>query len=425
VVAGSPEVVATRTAGGDAVTGWSEAVGCVVSAVSGIIIGVMLMRRVGTGLGVGLGVGAGAAAGVGWFYSSILLDTSVRPVFPERVLAVTAGTVTLSAGRLTAQPGTWGLRWASDGRGGLAVLGPVARENRREVVRSLLGGDPPEAGSAAVLDTGPFDPDPAARGLPFEDVDVPGPLGPYPAWFVPAGGDTWVVLVHGRGGARREALRILPALHAREHPQLVISYRNDVGAPPSPDGRYHLGDTEWEDVEAAVRYAVDRGARRIVLFAWSMGGAVTGAFLDRSAEATRVAAVIWDAPLVDWRATLRQQARNRRLPPGLSPLASAVTSRRIGIDFDRFDLARHPPSVRPPTLVVHSTGDTAVPVTASRALAAAAPGLGWPLQYLEVPLVEHTASWNADPAAYERAVTSFLHEVLDGRPDEGAGTIGG
>jgi dienelactone hydrolase len=385
--------------------------GCAELAVPGIIIGVMLLRRVGAGLGVGLGVGAGAA-GIGWFYSSVLLDTSVRPVFPERVLAVAGGAVTLAASRLTAQPGTWGLRWATGGGAGLAVLGPVAGENRREVVRPLLGGDSPEPGTAAVLDAGPYDPDPAARGLPFENVDVPGPLGSYPAWFVPADGDTWVVLVHGRGGARREALRILPALHELRHPQLVITYRNDVGAPPSPDGHYHLGDTEWEDVEAAVRFAVDRGARRIVLFGWSMGGAVTGAFLDRSAEAHRVAAVVWDAPLVDWRATLRQQARNRRLPPGFSPLASAVTSRRIGIDFDRFDLVRNPPAVRPPTLVVHSAGDTAVPVTASRVLAAASPALGWPLRYLEVPVVEHTASWNADPAAYQHAVTSFLDEVL-------------
>lgn len=375
----------------------------------------MLLRRVGAGLGVGLGVGAGVgagAAGIGWFYSSVLLDTSIRPVFPDRVLAAAEGTVTLAASRLTAQPGTWGLRWADSDGSGLAVLGPVAAENRREVVRPLLAGDAPEPGTAVVLDAGPYDPDPSARGLRFEDVDVPGPLGSYPAWWVPADGDTWVVLVHGRGGARREALRILPALHGRGHPQLVITYRNDVGAPPSPDGRYHLGDTEWEDVEAAVLFAVHHGARRIVLYGWSMGGAVTAAFLDRSAEAERVAAVVWDAPLVDWRATLRRQARNRRLPPWLSPLACVVTSRRIGIDFDRFDLRRNPPAWRPPTFVVHSAGDTAVPVATSRALAAAAPGLGWPMRYLEVPLAEHTASWNADPVAYERAVTSFLDEVL-------------
>jgi pimeloyl-ACP methyl ester carboxylesterase len=375
-----------------------------------------LLRRVGAGVGIGLGVGIGAgAAGIGWFYSSVLLDTSLRPVYPERVLATGRGTVTLAATRLTAQPGTWGLRWASaDGSvvGELTAIGPVVATRPGEVVRPLLAGPVPESGTAAVLDTGPYDPDPGARDLFFEEVDVPGPLGPCPAWFVPADGDTWVVMVHGRGGSRREALRVLPALHDRGHPVLVTTYRNDEGAPPSPDGHDHLGDTEWEDVEAAVRYALGRGARRVVLFGWSMGGAITGAFLDRSAAASEVAAVVWDAPLVDWRATLRQQARNRRLPPGLSPLASAVTSRRIGIDFDRFDLRRRPPGVRPPTLVVHSTGDTAVPVAASRALAAAAPGLDWPMRYLEVPDVEHTASWNADPVAYERAVTSFLAEVL-------------
>jgi hypothetical protein len=34
------------------------------------------------------------------------------------------------------------------------------------------------------------------------------------------------------------------------------------------------------------------------------------------------------------------------------------------------------------------------------------------MRYLEVPAVEHTAAWNADPEAYERAVTTFLTEVL-------------
>ena len=263
-----------------------------------------------------------------------------------------------------------------------------------------------------MLDTGPYDPDPAARGLGFAEVEVPTSLGPSPAWHVPADGDTWVIMVHGRGGTRREALRVLPALHRAGHPALVISYRNDELAPASPDGFDHLGDTEWLDVEAAVAWAQDRGARRIVLFGWSMGGAITGAFLDRSAAAAAVAAVIWDAPLVDWRATLRRQARNRWLPPGLIPLATAATRRRIGIDFDRFDLLRRPPAVRPPTLLVHSGGDTVVPVGPSRALATAGPALGWPIRYLEVPGAEHTGSWNADPAGYERAVLEFLTEVL-------------
>jgi uncharacterized protein len=369
------------------------------------------MVRVGAGLG-GLGVGlGGGAAGIGWTYSSILLDPTQRPLFPERVLAADRGSVMLAANRLTRQPGVWGLRWAD----GLAVLGPVLGEGRREVVRELVEGPVPPAGMPAVLDTGPYDPDPGARGLDFEAVAVPGPLGDYPGWLVPAPADAadrpWVVMVHGRGGSLREGLRVLPALHERGHPVLMISYRNDEGAPASPDGHYHLGDTEWTDLAAAVGFARGRGADRVVLYGWSMGAAIIGAYLDRSPDAGRVAAVVWDAPLVDWRATLRQQARNRRLPSALSPLAAGVTSRRIGIDFDRFDLRRDPPAVRPPTFVVHSVEDTAVPIAATRALVADAARLDWPIRLLEVPGVEHTAAWNADPAAYEDAVTGFLAGV--------------
>jgi len=261
----------------------------------------------------------------------------------------------------------------------------------------------------AMLDAAAFEPDPSAVGLAFDEVTVSTPLGPCPAWQVPgAGGDTWAVLVHGRGGPRREALRVLPALHRLGLSALVVSYRNDPEAPASPVGRYDPGDTEWLDVEAAMAHAVAAGARRFVLVGWSMGAAIIGALLSRSALADRVAALVWDAPLVDWRATLRQQARIRHLPPALTEITTRVAGRRIGMDFDRFDLRAHPPAVRPPTLLVHTTGDSAVPVQPSRALAAAAPELGWPMTYLEVPDAEHTAAWNADPAAYEDAVTRFL-----------------
>jgi hypothetical protein len=372
------------------------------------MIGVV-SRIAGVGIGAGVGAGLGAGlGGVGWFYSGLLLDTRRDLVLPERVLRVRDGVLTLAASRLTRQPGVWGVRWS----GGLARTGPVLADRGREVDRPLTGGDVPPPGVAAVMDAGPFDPDPAARGLAFTDVDVPTPLGPAPAWYVPGPEDTWVIAVHGRGGARREALRVLPALHRLGLPVLSVSYRNDGDAPSSPDRFDHLGDAEWEDVAAAVRFARDAGARRVVLYGWSMGGAVTGALLDRAPEAALVGAVVWDAPLVDWRATLRRQARNRRLPPGLTPLATAFTARRIGIDFDRFDLRRRPPAVRPPTLLVHTDEDTAVPVGPSRALAAAAPSLGWPMRYVEVAGMEHTAAWNADPQAYEDLVAEFLRATL-------------
>lgn len=365
--------------------------------------------RHGAALGAGLGAGAlGLGLGLGWFYSGVLLHPRSAPAYPELVLSSTDVAVTLRRSRLAAQPGTWGLRWA----GGLARIGCIQGSTAGAVVREVLGGQVPPTGTRAVIDAGPFDPDPGARGLRFTHETVITPLGPAPAWLVPAPGPDWVVLVHGRGGARRESLRILPALHRAGHPTLTITYRNDLDAPASPDGRYHLGDTEWEDLQAAVGFVRSCGARRIALYGWSMGAAIIGAYLDRSPDAADVAAVVWDSPLVDWRATLRQQARNRRLPARLGGAAALVTRRRIGIDFARFDLLANPPAVRPPTLVMHSAADTVVPAAPSRALAAAAPGIDWSMRYLEVDDVEHTGAWNADPRRYERAVTGFLAEHL-------------
>jgi hypothetical protein len=268
----------------------------------------------------------------------------------------------------------------------------------------------------------PHGPDPSALGLPYQEVAVPGPLGDCPAWLVPsrdsecpAGPGTWAIAVHGRGADRREALRILPTLHQAGLTTLVISYRNDLGAPASPDRRYHLGASEWADLAAAVRYASDHGATRVLLYGWSMGAAVIGAYLSSlDRDQLPVAGVIWDSPVLDWRATLRQQARMHRIPAALVwPVTEATvlaSSARAGIRFSRFNLARRPPARRPPTLVIHGAQDSAVPPGPGRALAKTVRSgrSDWPLRYLEIPGAEHTAGWNVDPTGYRRAVEDFL-----------------
>ncbi len=346
-------------------------------------------------------VGA-AGGGVGWYYSGQLLDVSHAPdPYDLKVVAVGGGSVTLPDTPATARPGIFGLAW----RGGSAVLGEVVRRDRATVTRSSVGASPPP-GAPARLVVAVWDGDPrAARGLAYSAVEVPDPLGPMPAWYVPAAGPTWVVMVHGRGGTREEGLRILPTLHRLGLPVLDLSYRNDVGAPRSPDGLYHLGDTEWRDVEAGIRFALDHGASSVVLYGWSMGGAIVGAFLHRSAYADRVARLVLDAPVLDWRATLELQAANRGLPAILTTVAEQVVTRRIGIDFDDFDLVRHADRIAVPTLLFHGGADGTVPVGPARALARARPSL---VTFVEVPRADHTEGWNVDPTAYEAAVARFL-----------------
>ncbi|MCE6994395.1 alpha/beta hydrolase [Saccharothrix sp. S26] len=351
---------------------------------------------------------SGGLLGFGWYYSGQLLEPgNARPGYRDTVTSSASGTVSLAESRVTVLPGTWGLVWP----GGGAKIGPVTHRSEGTVVRELQGTAPAD-GTMVRLETSVWSTDPTtALDLEYSEVRIPTELGDAPAWLVPATSSTWVVAVHGRGGSRTEALRVMPALHTLGLPVLAVTYRNDDGAPRSPDGLYHLGDTEWRDVEAAVDYARGHGARNVVLYGWSMGGAIVGQFLGRSALAGDVAAVVLDAPVVSWTKTLELQSRNRGVPEQLVPIAELVSDWRVDLEFDRFDLLDHPPARRPPTLLFHGGADGTVPVQASRDLAAAAGRLDWPMHYVEVPAAEHTAAWNVDPEGYDRALTDFLDSV--------------
>lgn len=344
----------------------------------------------------------------GWYYSDELLqvDNAAGP-YDTRVVAANGTSVTLTDTPGTRRDGTFGLVWAT----GSAVLGQVYASRGGVVSRAMqpLGGIP-AAGTPARLDTSVWPGDPrSSRGLDFRTVRIPTRLGALPAWYVPGRGRTWAVLVHGRGSSFREGLRVLPALHRAGLPVLDISYRNDAGAPRSRDGLYHLGDTEWSDVSSAVSYALAAGAERIVLYGWSMGGAIVEAFLARSSYASRVRAVVLDAPVLDWRATLSLQARNRGLPQPLTSLAELIVQRRIGIDLDDFDVPAHASRVRVPTLVFHGAADATVPLGPARELAQERPQA---VRLRVVPRADHTQSWNVDPVAYERTLAEFVAGVL-------------
>ena len=62
--------------------------------------------------------------------------------------------------------------------------------------------------------------------------------------------------MHGINGTPQVGLRLVPTLRRAGLPTLLITYREDLGAPPSPDGFHHMGLTEWRDLKAAARYAL-------------------------------------------------------------------------------------------------------------------------------------------------------------------------
>jgi uncharacterized protein len=378
----------------------------------------------GAVLGASLAVAAGAGlSALATVYARKVVTPDAEKPDDVDVLAVGAGAVTLRATPETIAPGKYGL-WVEGGEGHARVGEVIDHdEQARTVTRRLIGVD------LGRLREGPgrwnqyyYAGTPAALGLPYEDLAVPTELGDMPAWFVPAAGgvparDTWAILVHGRGATREESLRSLPVLHRLGFPALVVSYRNDPGAPRSPGGRYQLGDAEWQDVEAALLVAVERGAAEVVLFGWSMGGAIVLQLVTRSWMADRVRAVVLDAPVLDWRHVLDHHARLNHLPDAVGRLAQAVLQHRsarrlLGVDaplsLDRMDWVTRAAELRVPLLILHSDDDEFVPAEPSRRLARARPDV---VTYVPSSGARHTKEWNIDPDGWDSAVARFLLEL--------------
>ncbi len=259
-------------------------------------------------------------------------------------------------------------------------------------------------GQAAVLDGWYFPRNPlVGLGLEFEDVTYLSPLGPTPAWLIPGTSTTWVVYTHGLGGTPLEGLRMADSVARAGYPMLLIRYRNDALA-PAGDGFGRFGVDEWRDLEAAVQFAVDRGAERVVLAGTGMGGAVSLSFLQNSPLATRAVGAILDSPVTSLREVVQARADEMGLPSAAATLGMAVASWRYGTDFEASDYSGLAQSTTTPILVIQGTDDPTVPARVNVSFAER--GRSVTLELFEG--AGHQQAWNVDRARYEGLVEGFL-----------------
>jgi pimeloyl-ACP methyl ester carboxylesterase len=353
-----------------------------------------------------------------WVYSGqidgrLLKADPPQPTYDLEVLAVADGEVTLPREAASERPGVWGLEWET----GYARVGPVAARTAQDVTRPLLAvAGELRPGRWVFMDPLVYESDPADAGVEYENVIVEGPLGNYPAWRTEGEDDTWVVLVHGRGSSRRQALRVLPALAGGGFPTLTITYRNDPGAPDG-GGRSGLGNPEWEDVQAAVEYALDEGAAEVVLMGYGLGGTIAATFLHESSQAPSVTGLVLDAPLLDVGAVVDADARAHNVPGLIVGWAKGLATLRFGVDWGMLNQLDRAGEFTVPILLFHGSADTEAPVGVSDRFAELLPGL---VRYVRTEGAGHAESWNADAAGYEAALAAFLGEVAAGPADEPA-----
>ena len=299
------------------------------------------------------------------------------------------------------------------------MVGPVLRESDERVTRRLSdvhGFLVP--GLDAGIDSNVYFGNPReARGLPYRSVDIPSELGPMPAWEIPLsrrsrGSDAWSIVIHGINGDRQIGLRIAPTLRRAGFNSLLISYRDDLGAPSSPDGMHHQGQTEWRDLQAAVKYAIRRGARTIILDGYSMGGALIAQFMEHSLLADRIDGLVLDAPALNWKAILEFNATQMGFPSFAALPVEWAIDARTNVDWSSLDALQHTEDFHLPTLLFHGTDDKVVPIETSEEFAAELPD--WVIFY-EVAGAGHTQAWNVGPALYERRLSAFLTPLFIGK----------
>ena len=325
-----------------------------------------------------------------------------------KVIAVDDNEITLSRTDAATRVGTYGLVWdGADGeQTGSAVIGPVLTSTAKTVTRpisNVIGRL--SAGTEVQLNPNIHTRDPkVSLGIDFSNVAVDGELGAMPAWQVPGTGSTWVLFVHGIDGQRESGLRPLPTIVDAELPTLLITYRNDVGAPASPSGLIALGQTEWRDLEAAADYALTQGATSFVLYGDSMGGSIVTQFMHQSPHAERVVGMVLDAPVLNWAGVLQGQAERLHLgflttPPQAAAEWRGDLSLAMLDELDQTAAFEHLP-----ILLFQGLADPLVPPAESESFANALPGA----RYVPVADAGHIQSWNVDPETYEGHLADFL-----------------
>jgi len=378
-------------------------------------------------------LGAGSSALALYFARRVITPVKVRDENQE-VLAVIRDAgglqVILAATDDATVEGVYGLFF--DGGRGHARIGrilsysPAERTVLREV-EAVHSGDLTTARRGYW--SGAAYPDAASIGLSAEDVQIDVEGGTAPAWLVRGtpSSDIWAIMVHGRGGSRQECLRALRPARDLGMTSLVISYRNDGLAPSAPDGRYGLGSTEWRDVEAAISFAVANGAREVVLFGWSMGGAICLQTADLSPHHHLIRAMVLDAPVIDWVNVLAHHAQLNRIPSAVGrygqlmmshPLGRRLTGLAAPVDLKSMDWVSRAVELRTPTLILHSVDDEYVPYGPSASIAEKNPEM---VTFETFRDARHTKEWNVDPKRWEGLVTAWLRRQLAPRNNPGSG----
>ena len=343
----------------------------------------------------------------------------------EHVLAVTDTDIAFVATATTQLPGVYAVI-TPDGAVHAQIGDIIGISGDGAVVRRQL------LHSTGALHPGPvrwsgmvyLDPSQLSPAENAAEVRVRAPSGPAPSWLIndASDSDVWVIHIHGQGATRASVLRGVPACTRAGLTSLVVSYYGDgeAGGGSGPQ-QTTFGQYELPDVEAAARYALDRGARRLILVGWSLGANL--AIRLATASTLPIAGLVVIAPPLDFAQVLEHHRERIRWLPSWVLKAALIalrtpTRRMLGINPGPIRLApsllNEPLPLPRAVLAITSSGDLDVPADQLQRFVRLNPTVTLAI----FPPVPHTMEWNRDPQRWEQLVGDLLLQAV-ARDDHG------
>ena len=368
---------------------------------------------------------AGGAAFTGWLVARKLTAPVAERRYGLSIRAVErdGDTCTLVLDRTaeTTRPGIYNL-WFK--HGGWVQLGSKVQDRSpSEIARVVTGSSEnlnPQPGDR-VSWSGIYYATPRDAGLEARDIMISTPSGPTPAWRIDDNASVWAIHIHGLGSTRAGTLRGVQVATDLGYTSLVVSYRNDGEGPRVGNGRSTLGLSEAGDVDAAIGYAIRRGAEKIVLFGWSLGAGIALQLAHRVQYRMQyrgpIVALVLESPVLDWADVIKANCKRAGLTVHAGRLAMPwLTTQPLAhllclpcaLPLEEMNWVKRAHELEVPTLILHGAQDDSVPISAARSIQRQRPDL----VTLESFDAGHTLNWNVEAARWSDTVTKWLTEKV-------------
>lgn len=252
-------------------------------------------------------------------------------------------------------------------------------------------------------------------GLAYQDITFPARQDhiPISAWFIPhAESNRAIILVHGSNQNRSglfhtSTLSLTKGLSDQGFNILMLDLR---GHGLSGDSRYTYGIRERRDILGAVdwlrqEHGFEEGT--IGVLGLSLGAVST---IGAAAEEPAIGAIVADSGFAEFKTLLENSFTDQsKLPNFFLPAASIAVHVLVGEDVIKFRPVDEIKHIAPrPVFIIHSQGDTLIPVDHAYHLKEALPSA----ELWVIDSKGHTNTYTHDKEQYLARVSAFFDASL-------------